>query len=64
MIIYTLMVDPERGKYLAIAPLTPPECAISFVSQLDAVGRLFEALTKQTDGVIIHGVVEVVIPEG
>jgi len=53
MTIYTLCIDPERGRYIAIGSSVPPKVAMSHRSESDAVGRLVqEAAYIEVDAVI------------
>jgi hypothetical protein len=42
MVIYTMCVDPERGRYMALGhrPGYPPVVSFSYTSEDEAVGRL------------------------
>jgi hypothetical protein len=55
MKIYTLLVDPERGGYLAISTTDPSMISFSHTSTNDAVGSLVSA----NPGIIVDEVVEV-----
>ena len=55
MKIYTLCVDPERGKYLAISTEDPKVRAFSYSSEEEALGLL----VKQNPGIVIEEVTSI-----
>ena len=60
MKIFTLCIDPERGKYLAVGPFADGiYTAVSDTSREAAVG----ILVANTPGIVVDAVKELSIPD-
>lgn len=52
MNIYTLCVDPERGRYLAVSTENPEMIASSYTSEDEAIGILI----RENPGLVIDNI--------
>lgn len=59
MTIYTMCIDPQSGKYLAVSAHDARVRAVSYTSSLAAVGMLVTSVTCGGEPITIEAIQEV-----